>query len=222
MVGGVIIGAVILPDITRFMRHWVGAVFTAVLSYLVVQSIVMIAGGMAADLHNQDDFLQVLLLMGLGWAAFVIVIFGSWVLNALNLYSAGLSVEATIPSLDTRWLIIVLGALGTVAAFANILDYFLDFLFYLAVIFVPVAGVIIMDHFVCRPAVYGAEFDQHLRRWVPAGLLAWMAGSVVALLGEQGVLTISGMAALDAMVVSALVYLMGSVASGNMARSRGQ
>ena len=206
VVGGVIIGAVILPDITRFMRHWRGAVFTALLSYLVVQSIVMLAGGLAADVQGESDFLQVLLVMGLGWAAFVIVIAGSWVLNALNLYSATLSVEATWPRIGTTPLTLLLGAAGTLAAFANILDYFLDFLFYLAVVFVPVAGVIIVDHFVSRPHAYRPEQLATLRGWSPAGLSAWLCGSVVALLGEEGVITLSGMAAVDAIVVSALVY----------------
>ena len=48
VVGGVIVGAVILPDITRFIRPWRGAIYTAILSYLVIGFIVMGAGGLAA------------------------------------------------------------------------------------------------------------------------------------------------------------------------------
>ena len=151
VVGGVIIGAVILPDITRFIRHWRGAVYTALLSSLVVQSIVMIAGGLAADALSNNDLLDVMIVMGLGWAAFVVIIAGSWVLNSLNLYSTTLSVEATFPKIENRLLIVVLGAFGTIAAFLNILDYFLTFLFYLAIVFVPVAGVIAVDYFLRSP-----------------------------------------------------------------------
>lgn len=206
VVGGVIVGAVILPDITRFIRHWRGAVYTALLSYLVVQSVVMTAGGLAADVLSNNDFLDVMIVMGLSWAAFVIIIAGSWVLNSLNLYSTTLSVEATLPKTENRLLIVVLGALGTIAAFFNILDHFLTFLFYLAIVFVPVAGVIAVDHFFARPAAYFEKLKTAERAVSPMALIAWAAGSVVALLGAESIIKLTGIAALDAMFVSALTY----------------
>ncbi len=206
VVGGVIVGAVILPDITRFIRHWRGALYTALLSYLVVQSIVMTAGGLAADVLSNNDLLDVLIVMGLSWAAFVIIIAGSWVLNSLNLYSTTLSVEATLPKTENRLLIVALGALGTVAAFFNILDHFLTFLFYLAIVFVPVAGVIAVDHFFARPSAYFENLRTAERMVSPMALISWAAGSVVALLGAESVIEMTGIAALDAMFVSALAY----------------
>ena len=208
VVGGVIIGAVILPDITRFIRHWRGAVYTALLSYLLVQSIVMLAGGFAADLARDSDLLNVWILMGLSWGAFIIVIAGSWVLNSLNLYSTSLSIKATLPNADGRLLILGLGALGTLAAFFNILDSFLTFLFYLAIVFVPVAGVITVDHFFIRRTAYFDDFHRAERSVSITALAAWLAGSIVALLGAESVITLSGIAALDALIVSALGYAL--------------
>lgn len=206
VVGGIIVGAIILPDITRFIRHWRGAMYTALLSYLVVQSIVLIAGGLAADALSNDDFLDVMILMGLGWAAFAVIIAGSWVLNSLNLYSTTLSIEATFPKIENRLLIVVLGALGTIAAFFNILDYFLTFLFYLAIVFVPVAGVIAVDYFLARRSAYHEDLQIAERSVSPMALLSWAAGAVVALMGAESFIRLSGIAALDAMLVSALAY----------------
>ena len=208
VVGGVIVGAVILPDITRFIRSWPGAIGTALLAYLVVESVVMVAGGLAADALSNDDLLDVLIVLGLGWGAFAIVIAGSWVLNSLNLYSAALSVQATSRRVEETALVIGLGVLGTLAAFANILEYFLTFLFYLAIVFVPVAGVIAVDHFFARPWAYRADFATHSRLYSPAALLAWALGSAVALLGSEGLLRLTGMAALDAMLSAALCYAL--------------
>ena len=50
----------------------------------------------------------------------------------------------------------------------NILDSFVTFLFYLSVVFIPVAGVIIVDHFIARPEAYRVtevEDNQPLNRW---------------------------------------------------------
>lgn len=206
VVGGVIVGAVIMPDITRFIRHWSGAVYTALVSYGLVQATVMTAGGLASDVLANDDFLDVLIVMGLSWGAFVIVIAGSWVLNSLNLYSTSLSVEATFPKTENKLLIVGLGALGTIAAFFNILDYFLTFLFYLAIVFVPVAGVIAVDHFFARSSAYFEHLKAAERRFSPMALIAWAAGSIVALLGAESIIELTGIAALDAMFVSALTY----------------
>ena len=219
VVGGVIVGAVILPDIMRFIRKRRGAIYAAVLAYLVVQPFVMISGGLAADLLSNDDFLDVLIAMGLSWAAFAIVIAGSWVLNSLNLYSTTLSIKATFSSAENRLLIVVLGALGTVAAFLDILEYFLAFLFYLAIVFVPVAGVIAVDHFLARPSAYFEDRLAAERNVSPTALAAWAAGSTVALLGAEEVIRLTGVAALDAMLVSAAGYAILSRFDASLPRS---
>ena len=220
VIGGIIVGAVILPDITRFIRKRRGAIYTAVLAYLVAQPVVMVAGGLAADLLANDDILDVLIVMGLSWAAFVIVIAGSWVLNSLNLYSTTLSIEATFPGAENRLLIVILGALGTVAAFFNILDYFLAFLFYLAIVFVPVAGVIAVDHFLARPSAYFENLHSAERNLSPMALVAWAAGSIVALLGAEEVIRLTGVAAVDALLVSAAGYALLSRFDTSLPNSR--
>ncbi len=210
VVGGVIIGAIILPDITRFIREWRGGIYTAVLSYAVIGSIVQAAGALAAIAFGNDDLLDVMIVVGISWAAFAIVIAGSWILNSLNLYSTTLSIEATVPKLPDTPLIVALGALGTIAAFFNILDVFLTFLFYLAVIFAPVAGVIAVDYLFVRRSAYHDEREAMERPLIPSALVAWVAGAVVALLGASGYFTVTGVAALDAIVVAATVYLLTS------------
>jgi len=208
VVGTVIVGAVILPDITRFIQHWRGAIFTALLSYLLIGFIVMGAGALASSALINNHMLDIMIVMGLGWAAFAIVIAGSWVLNWLNLYSTMLSVEATLPKLNHKLLVTMLGTLGTAAAFLNILDYFLTFLFYLAIVFVPVAGVIAVDYVLVRRSAYHADRLALQRPFAPLAMVAWAAGALVALLGAKGIVTLSGIAALDAMAVSAIGYLV--------------
>lgn len=208
VVGTVIVGAIILPDITRFVREWQDAALVALLSYLIVGVAVMCAGAFAAVALANDDLLDIMIVMGLGLAAFAIVIAGSWVLNTLNLYSTTLSIEATWPRVNNTVLILLLGAFGTAAAFLNILDHFLTFLFYLSIIFVPVAGVISIDYLVLRQSAYHEDRVSLRRAISPVALVAWGAGALIALLGAEGIVTMSGFAAIDAMLVSAISYWM--------------
>lgn len=208
VVGAAIVGAVILPDITRFIRHWSGGIFVVLTSYLVIQFIVISAGGLSATALGDDDLLNIMLTLGIGWAAFAIVIFGSWVLNSLNLYSTMLSVESTAPKLNNTLLIIILGSLGTLAAFMNILNDFLSFLFYLAVIFVPVSGIIIVDYLILRRSAYHEDRLLLQQKNRPKAIAAWGLGACVALMGSWSWISITNIAVLDAMIVAALVYYL--------------
>lgn len=208
VVGSAIVGAVILPDITRFVRHWSGGIFVVLTSYLVIQFIVISAGGLSATALEDDDLLNIMLTLGIGWAAFAIVIFGSWVLNSLNLYSTMLSLESTAPKLNNTSLIIILGSLGTLAAFMNILNDFLSFLFYLAVIFVPVSGIIIVDYLVLRRSAYHEDRLLLQQKTRPKAIAAWGLGACVALMGSWSWISITNIAALDAMIVAALAYYL--------------
>jgi len=146
--------------------------------------------------------------MKLGLGAFIIVIAGSWVLNSLNLYSAVLGVKATFPKLKTIALTIGLGAVGVLAALMNILDGFITFLFYLSVIFIPVAGVLIIDALFIRPDVYRIETlnDNRALNW--KGFTAWAVGAVFAVLASEAVLpTLTKIAAMDAVILSGLLYI---------------
>ncbi len=206
VVGAVIVGAVILPDVTRFIRHWREAALSVVISYLLINLLVTSTGGLAEAALGEGDLLGIMITLGLGWAAFAVVICGSWVLNSLNLYSTMLSVESSAPGLNDLVLVSVLGALGTVAAFLDILDFFLDFLFYLSIVFVPVAGVIAVDALLLRPAAYGSERLSEENVFRPTAVVSWFAGACVALAGSWDWFTLTQIAAVDAMMVAAVLY----------------
>lgn len=207
VVGGIIIGAIILPDITRFVRHWTGALQVAFWAYMVVELVVFGVAGIAGAVSGKTEILDVLLHFGLGIGAFIIVIAGSWVLNSLNLYSTVLSVEATFPKLQGTLVTAILGGLGVVAAFMNILDSFLAFLGFLAVIFVPVAGVIITDYLFVRRDIYAAEtLEANIHLSIPA-FASWAAGAVVAAAVSYGWMpSVLGVGVLDSVIISALLY----------------
>ncbi len=207
IVGSIVIGSIIMPDITRFLRSSGGAFLTSGTSYMIAQPFVMWVAASAAMVLGAQDIISIMLTLGLGLGAFIIIIAGSWVLNALNLYSAVLGVTASFPRLSARNVTVVLGVIGVTAGLMNILDSFVTFLFYLSVVFIPVAGVIIVDHFIARPEAYRVtevEDNQPLNRW---GLLAWFMGAAIALAASEGFIgSVTRVAALDAMLTTAVLY----------------
>jgi len=207
VVGAIIIGAIILPDITRFVKHWSSAIYIAFISYVVVQLVVMGSAGLAGATSGKADILDIMIDLGLGIGASIIVIAGTWVLNSLNLYSAVLGTTATFPKLNSTAVTIGLGLLGIFVALLNLLDNFITFIFYLSIIFVPVAGIIISDYLFIRPQAYNIESLADNRAIAPKGFIAWVISATFAVLSTKGLIaTPSGIAAIDAIILAAIVY----------------
>ncbi|MDR3511374.1 MAG: cytosine permease [Caulobacteraceae bacterium] len=205
IVGGSAIGAVIMPDLTRFVRHWRGTALIAFFTFVVSATAIAAIGGLAGLATGQSDMLKLMIGVGLGAGAFVTVIGGSWIPNALNLYSAVLSLSSSAPRLRRGYATLACGVGGTIAAFFNILDHFITFLFYLAILFVPVAGILAADVFVVRPGAYrGDDAVQRAAPYQWCALAAWALGAAVAVAGSRGVLTLTHIAAVDAILVAGL------------------
>lgn len=208
IVGAIIVGAIILPDITRFVRSWRGAIGVTLISYMVVQLIVMAAASLASGATGSADIIEIMLQFGMGLGAFIIVITCSWVLNALNLYSTVLSIKATFPNLNKSLLIFGLGAFGAGAALLNLLDLFVEFLIYLSIVFIPVAGVIIADYVMIRRGSYRIETLENNRKFAPKAFAALGIGAIASLLMYYYPnISPSGIAAIDAIALTALSYL---------------
>lgn len=209
IVGGAAIGAVITPDLTRFVRHWGGAVMSAVITYVLSASAVIAIGGLAGLATGSNDMLKVMVAVGLGGGAFVTMIGGSWIINALNLYSSVLSLSTSAPRMRRSTITLLCGLGGTVAAFFNILDHFVTFLFYLAIMFVPVAGVIAVDIFILRRDAYQApDALERLPAFQWSAIAAWAVGAAVAVAADHGLLTLTRIAAIDSILVAALARLV--------------
>ncbi|WP_338367402.1 cytosine permease [uncultured Pseudoalteromonas sp.] len=209
IVGGVIIGAIILPDITRFSKQKRGGVYTSFFAYMVIELVVIFVAVFAAAAMQETEILSLMLALNLGFSAFFIVIAGSWILNSLNLYSTALSVEATFPHWHKKWVVVLLGLVGIGAAFINILDMFISFLAFLSDIFVPVAGVIIVDALFIKPQAYNAATLKNNANFSLPAFSAWFVGAAYAVC--NGVLfnvTISGITVIDAIILTAVIYTL--------------
>ncbi|MFT2092560.1 purine-cytosine permease family protein [Paraglaciecola sp. 2405UD69-4] len=209
IVGAIIIGAIILPDITRFTKHWTGGVYTAFWAYMVVELLVLLVAAFAAAAIGQTEILDLMLALGLGFGAFVIVIAGSWLLNSLNLYSTVLSVQATWPKVTGRLYTCLFGIAGIVAAFFDILDFFITFLSFLAAIFVPVSGIIIVDFLFVRREFYQlSSLDKNVT-FSPSAFIAWLLGAVIAVFSESEFIpALTSITVLDAVLISGAAYAL--------------
>ena len=208
VVGSFVVGAVLMPDFTRFATGNRDAIVAATIPFLILCTLVYTVAAAAGFAVSQTDVLDVLLALGTGTIAFFLIGVSAWLTNAVNLYSAALGINAVFRSIAEWKIVVVAGALGTIAASFNLLDRFTDFLFGLAILFAPVAGVYIADFFLVRGRRQyrtGELPDVATYCWPALG--AWSAGLLASVMSNNGNLRVSGIEAVDATLVAMIVYI---------------
>jgi cytosine permease len=207
IVGSFVVGAVIMPDFTRYARRKRDAVIASVVPFFMVSSLVYLGAAIASLLMKESDVLMVLKLMGIGIFAFVLTIAASWIANATILYSCSLSLASIFPKVAEWRMVLISGVGGALLAFLGILDHFIDFLLLLSVVFAPVGGICFVDYFLTGNRDYGkGSVVQRPGVSAPA-VLAWLAGIGAAWLAEQDILSLTGIVSCDSLLVAMILYL---------------
>jgi cytosine permease len=103
-----------------------------------------------------------------------------------------------------RMLAIVLGAIGIIVAATNIWQYFIQWLTILGVLVPPIGAITLVDQYLLRRDL------SDVADWRPTAFVAWVAGSLVALIVEFNAPYLS--TAISSFLVAAVVYYVVSAA----------
>jgi cytosine permease len=151
---------------------------------------------------GQTDIMQIVVAMGFGIPALAMLLLSVWTINALNLYSAGLSMAATFPGVR-QWVIIVVGGtIGCIFALLGIINSFIPFLVTLGLIIPPIAAIYVIDGF---SRFRGADGEAPPAiRWDAIGV--WLGSLAITLPAMRMGLSLTTVPALDATLLAAGSY----------------
>lgn len=206
VIGSWIVGAVNQPDLTRYGKTFADSAIAAAIPFLIAGSFIYVVAAMAGLWSGESDLLQVMVALGMGAAAFLFVLFSSWITNAMNLYGCSLSINAVFQKLREWHIAIASGVFGTALALVGILDHFVDFVFSLGILFTPVAGIYVVDFFCFRRNLYMSGSTEVERAVSVPAFVAWIIGIGVALAAGEGWFTLTGTAAIDSLLVTSLTF----------------
>jgi cytosine permease len=204
VVGDYIVGAVIQPDYGRFVRRPAGAAAGAAGALAVVLPLVLVASAVPGLMVGKDNLIAAMIALGFGLPALAVLLMGAWIDASACLYSGGLSLANQFPRFDFRTIIAGSALVGVVLALARVDTLFVPFLVALGVALPPIAAVQVVSALRRPPHTIEAVA---LR---PAALLAWAAGTLAGVLTSYEVISISGIAAVDSVLVAGAVALVTS------------
>ena len=168
------------------------------MAFAVGQPLVLILTGIPARLAGESDLVLIMLRLGLGLPAILIVILAAWSSNAYNLYAITL-VFRTFTHHAVWKLAAFGGALGAVLALGGLAQRLTPFLLLLSVAIPPIACVYLAAYYIA----WARGETQERRAWRVDSLLSWLAGITVCSLG----FSISGVTAVDSLLVAMASYV---------------
>ena len=211
--GGLIVGAIITADMTRFNRSAADVVKQTIVGVSLGEFVIGLAGVLLAHAAASGNIVAIV-TSSIGFVGLIIVITGTLKINDWNLYSSTLGLVNFISTAFNRNLnrvttTVVLGIIGSILAAAGILGQFTGFLIILGVAFPPIAGIMVAEYFVVKR--WRGELDATREigrlpatapRIVPATLVIWLASALI------GYFVTWGIPPILSLIVSMVLYIV--------------
>ena len=206
VVGGYISGVVIQPDYSRFARNVSHAVWAAFLALFIVQAAVFFMAAIPSVATGELDLIKIMVSLGIGIPAFLLLLLSAWCSNVLCLYSSALSFSTVAPQIQLKSIIFFVGVVGTALAFGYSPDYFIGFLVLLGIAIPPIASIYVIDIILIRRGLCETNTLQKEPSIDVAAFVAWILASVVGYLTLNEYLSLTGASALDTIVLASVIY----------------
>ncbi|MGK8351195.1 cytosine permease [Pseudomonas aeruginosa] len=198
VVGSFVSAGTLTADFVRFGRSARTAVVVCLVAFFLGNSLMFIFGAAGAAAVGKSDISDVMIAQGLLIPAILVLGLNIWTTNDNALYASGLGF-ANITGLSSRFLAMLNGALGTLAALW-LYNHFVGWLTFLSAAIPPIGGVIIADYLSRR-----RRYRQHPCADIQA--INWAAILAVAC-GTAAGHWLPGIVPVNAVLGAAIAYLL--------------
>ncbi|PWW20265.1 NCS1 nucleoside transporter family [Cytobacillus oceanisediminis] len=214
IIGSLATGAIIGPDISRYARSTKDAVISSFVGFFGGFSVVLIIAAILAKATAEVDIVAIMLGLGWGTSAMLILILAQWTTNDNNLYSSALGFSVVFKKVPKYILTITAGVIGTLMAVAGIYDSFIPFLVFLSALIPPIGGIYV-GSFLLNSNKFNYENLSNVANVNLIGIIIWLIASLVAFFTTPspngfGLLSLTGASGFDAFLVAFVLQLIAS------------
>lgn len=209
IIGSLAVGAIIGPDISRYAKTPKDAVISSFVGFFAGFSLVLIASAIIAKATTETDIVAIMLNLGWGTGALLVLILAQWTTNDNNLYSSALGFSVIFSKTPKFILTIIAGVVGTSFAVGGIYDNFIPFLIFLSSLIPPIGGIYVADYFVNKEK-YSFENLGNMAAINLGSMSVWVVSSLVAFMTTPapngfGMFTLTGASGFDAFLVALIL-----------------
>ncbi len=201
VIGSWVVGAIVMPEYTRFARKaWV-AVAIPFIVLIISQWFLQVIGALGGIVSGSYDFTTYLLAQGMviGGIGVIGMSLALWTTGDANLYLPVIQ-TASVFRRPQRVMTVICGLLGTLVGL-GIYQRFASWIDLLAVLVPPLIGPIIVDYYVVNRGRFSAASLENSPAWNPAAFIAYFVGAASTFWSPEWMVP-----AAFGLIVSMLVY----------------
>lgn len=180
VIGSWIVGAIVMPEITRFAKKaWVAIAIPFVV-LMAAQWFLQIVGTMGGVVSGSADFTTYMLAQGtaIGAIGVIAMSLALWTTGDTNLYLPAIQTSSVLHR-PKRVTIVICGVIGTILGL-GIYQHFEAWIALLSAIVPPVIGPVLVDYYITGRHKYDDPDVMPDRKWNIAAYAAYVVGAVSA------------------------------------------
>ncbi|HHY71402.1 MAG TPA: cytosine permease [Thermoanaerobacterales bacterium] len=211
VISSFIVGAVVAPDVSRYAKTPRDTAGAALLAFAIVVPLIMLIGAVMAQAAGTWDLVDIMLRLGWGLTALIVLLLAQWTSNDNNLYCSALGFAVVFKKLEKWQLTVISGVLGIILALLGIYDRFIPWLITLGVLIPPMGGVMAVDYYLFYKDYYQVQYLDRLVDLRYVSILSWIIGSAVSFITSGETVSFTTVPALDGFLASAIIQYVGIV-----------
>jgi cytosine permease len=210
VIGSWIVGAIVMPEYTRFARKaWV-AIAIPFIVMIIAQWFLQIVGSLGGVVSGTFDFTVYLREQGtfIMFAGIIGMSLALWTTGDANLYLPVIQTSSVFRR-PQHVMTIICGVLGTIVGL-GIYARFMDWINLLASVVPPLIGPVIAHFYIVQRTRFSPDMLNDLPVWNPAAVIAYLVGATAAVMNSQNIVfdPETTVPALLGLGVSMLTYLI--------------
>ena len=203
VIGSWIVGAVVMPEYTRFAKKTWVAIAIPFIVLILAQWFLQIVGALGGIVSGDFMFTTYLMDQGIiiAWIGIIGMSLALWTTGDANLYLPVIQ-TSSIFKRPQHVTTVICGTLGTILGL-GLYQNFMEWINLLASIVPPLIGPVIVEYyFVNREKFHTGHFE-NISKWNPAAFIAYILGAASTFYSPDW-----GTPSLIGLLVSMLVYLI--------------
>ena len=173
-------GATQITNWTRMSKSGKIAIWACLVSFVIGNGLMVLAGAWMAIVYQQPDIVEVLVLQGLSIAAVVMLCLNLWTIQGTAIYSVSTAACHMVRSERRKTMVLVAAVAGIILAAAGMYELLIPFLLLLGAIIPPLGGVIMADYWIRHKGKYPLLAEANIPNFNWIGLIAYFTGAIVA------------------------------------------
>jgi len=185
VIGSWIVGAVVMPEYTRFAKKGWVAIAIPFIVLIIAQWFLQILGALGGVVSNDSLFstflgvdLNILMQQGIiiGWIGIIGMSLALWTTGDANLYLPVIQTSSILKR-PKHVMTVICGILGTILGL-GLYQYFFAFLTLLASIVPPLIGPVIVEYYLIDKDKFHQGNFHGVTSWNPSAFLAYIIGAI--------------------------------------------